>query len=76
MSGSCACREAVERCAAARGVSSTGMFHEMVTLVELLSPANNGGNGRSYYMQKQNELLATDMNLVEIDLSGRYRVSA
>ncbi|MCP4423341.1 MAG: DUF4058 family protein [Chloroflexi bacterium] len=43
---------------------------DVVTLIELLSPANKIGDGRSQYIQKQNDLLATDVNLVEIDLLG------
>jgi hypothetical protein len=43
---------------------------DVVTLIELLSPANKVGDGRSQYLQKQNDLLATDVNLVEIDLLG------
>ncbi|MBE2197759.1 MAG: DUF4058 family protein [Anaerolinea sp.] len=43
---------------------------DVVTLIELLSPSNKIGNGRSQYIQKQADLLATDVNLVEIDLLG------
>ena len=43
---------------------------DVVTLIELLSPTNKVGNGRSQYIQKQTDLLATDVNLVEIDLLG------
>ncbi|MCA9952201.1 MAG: DUF4058 family protein [Anaerolineales bacterium] len=43
---------------------------DVVTLIELLSPTNKVGDGRSHYLQKQNDLLATDVNLVEIDLLG------
>lgn len=41
---------------------------DIVTLIELLSPANKEGDGRDQYIQKQTDLLATDVNLVEIDL--------
>lgn len=43
---------------------------EVVTLIELLSPANKIGDGRSQFIQKQTELLASNVNLVEIDLLG------
>ncbi len=43
---------------------------DVVTVIELLSPANKIGDGRAQYVQKQNDLLATDVNLVEIDLLG------
>jgi hypothetical protein len=43
---------------------------EVVTLIELLSPANKVGRGREQYIDKQRELLATAVNLVEIDLLG------
>jgi hypothetical protein len=42
----------------------------VVTLIEVLSPANKEGDGREQYLLKQNDLLATDVNLVEIDLLG------
>ncbi|HFQ93515.1 MAG TPA: DUF4058 family protein [Anaerolineae bacterium] len=43
---------------------------DLVTLIELLSPANKVGDGRDQYLQKQTDLLATEVNLVEIDLLG------
>ena len=43
---------------------------EVVTLIEVLSPANKVGDGRDQYLQKQSELLETAVNLVEIDLLG------
>ncbi len=43
---------------------------DLVTLIELLSPANKVGDGRDQYIQKQTDLLATAVNLVEIDLLG------
>ncbi len=43
---------------------------DLVTLIELLSPANKVGDGRDQYLQKQTDLLATEANLVEIDLLG------
>lgn len=43
---------------------------DVVTLIEVLSPANKVGDGRNQYLQKQSELLDTAVNLVEIDLLG------
>jgi hypothetical protein len=43
---------------------------DVVTLIEVLSPANKMGDGREQYIQKQKDLLATEVNLVEIDLLG------
>ena len=43
---------------------------DVVTLIEVLSPANKIGDGRDQYLKKQADLLATDANLVEIDLLG------
>ena len=40
----------------------------VVTLIEVLSPANKVGDGREKYLQKQNALLDSHVNLVEIDL--------
>jgi hypothetical protein len=43
---------------------------EVVTLIEVLSPANKVGDGRDQYLQKQADILTTNTNLVEIDLLG------
>lgn len=43
---------------------------EVVTLIEVLSPANKVGDGHDQYIRKQKDLQATDVNLVEIDLLG------
>jgi hypothetical protein len=41
----------------------------VVTVIELLSPANKTpGEDRTFYLDKRKEYLATDTNLVEIDL--------
>ena len=40
----------------------------VVTLIEVLSPANKAGRGRDQYLEKQDNLLNTPVNLVEIDL--------
>lgn len=51
---------------------------EVVTLIEVLSPANKVGSGRDQYLAKQDELLKTAVHLVEIDLlsDGRSTVLA
>lgn len=41
---------------------------DVVTVIEVLSPSNKTGVGREQYLQKQIELLTTQVNLVEIDL--------
>ncbi len=43
---------------------------QLVTTIELLSPSNKrtGSEGRVLYLQKQREMLASRVNLVEIDL--------
>jgi hypothetical protein len=45
--------------------------HEVVTIIEVLSPWNKVGSGRAQYRQKQAEILLSDTNLVEIDLLRR-----
>ncbi|MEZ4713998.1 MAG: DUF4058 family protein [Caldilineaceae bacterium] len=45
-----------------------GETGDVVTLIEVLSPANKTGDGREKYINKQNELLDSYVNLVEIDL--------
>ena len=42
----------------------------VVTSLEVLSPTNktSAGNGRALYLQKQNEILQSEVHLVEIDL--------
>jgi hypothetical protein len=43
--------------------------HRLVTVIELLSPANKApGKDREAYLLKRSEYLATDVNLVEMDL--------
>lgn len=44
---------------------STG---DVVTVIEVLNPANKNGVGRKQYLQKQDDLFTTQVNLVEIDL--------
>jgi hypothetical protein len=43
---------------------------EVVTVLEVLSPANKVGDSRDQYLQKQQDLLDSKVNLVEIDLLG------
>ena len=45
---------------------------DVVTVIEVLSPANKNGAGREQYLQKQADLLATQVNLVEIDLLSSW----
>ncbi|MFO0970315.1 MAG: DUF4058 family protein [Gemmataceae bacterium] len=40
----------------------------IISVIELLSPANKEGDDREVYLAKRNEYLATGTNLVEIDL--------
>lgn len=44
---------------------------EVVTIIEILSPWNKIGDGRSQYRQQQAEILVSDTHLVEIDLLRR-----
>ena len=41
---------------------------DVVTVIELLSPWNKSGEGRAEYLQKRDALLASPVNLVELDL--------
>lgn len=52
--------------------------HRLVTLIEIVSPSNKRpGPDRESYLQKQRKVLASDANLVEIDLlSGGSRLIA
>jgi hypothetical protein len=43
--------------------------HQLVTLIEIISPSNKRkGKDRRAYLRKQREILATNANLLEIDL--------
>jgi hypothetical protein len=46
---------------------------DVVTVIEVLSPANKVGDGRERYLQKQADLLTSQANLVELDLLGAGR---
>lgn len=43
---------------------------DVVTLIEVLSPANKSGEGREKYLRKQDDIRNSQANLVEIDLLG------
>ncbi len=51
-------------------IRDTRAGNRVVTVVEILSPSNKeaGQDARNQYLRKQEELLASDINLVEIDL--------
>ena len=53
--------------------------NRIVTTIEILSPTNktSAGMGRDQYLRKQQEVLESDVNLVEIDLlrGGRWTVA-
>jgi hypothetical protein len=51
---------------------------QVVTTIEVLSPWNKVGRGREQYRRKQERVLLTDVNLVEIDLlrRGAHAVAA
>lgn len=42
--------------------------HQLVTSIELLSPANKRGDGRAEYIAKRERILASSAHLIEIDL--------
>lgn len=44
---------------------------EVVTIIEVLSPANKRGEGRARYQQKRSRILESQSNLVEVDLLHR-----
>lgn len=43
---------------------------DVVTAIEVLSPVNKSGDGQKAYIKKQNDLIFSETNLVEIDLLG------
>jgi hypothetical protein len=43
-------------------------MNRVVTVVEILSPANKEGESRETYLRKRNEYLANGISLVELDL--------
>lgn len=60
---------AVERREPFLEITDAHTGHRVVTVVEVLSPANKRpGPGRDLYLRKQLEVLASPANLVEIDL--------
>ncbi len=42
--------------------------HRLVTLIEIVSPSNKRGKDRKAFIDKQNEIIASDASLVVIDL--------
>lgn len=52
--------------------------NRVITVIEVLSPVNKTGAGQEQYLQKQRELVAGRVSLVEIDLlrSGKRRFGA
>lgn len=71
-------RTAVERREVFLELRDASRGHRIVTVIEVVSPANKRrGPGRDLYVQKQEEVLASDASLVEIDLlRGADRVVA
>jgi Protein of unknown function (DUF4058) len=47
--------------------------HELVTVIEILSPTNKIGVGRGEYLKKRDRIVSQAINLVEIDLLLRGR---
>jgi hypothetical protein len=45
--------------------------HEVVTVIEIISPTNRQGSGREEYLRKQGEVLDSKTHLAEIDLLRR-----
>ncbi|MCX6367096.1 MAG: DUF4058 family protein [Armatimonadetes bacterium] len=50
---------------------------ELIATIELLSPINKRGEGREKYLKKQQEILKSDIHLIEIDLlrGGEHTVA-
>lgn len=54
-------------------IRETGTGHDLITVIELLSPTNKKpGANRDAYLQRQRELKWSDANLVEIDLLRQW----
>jgi hypothetical protein len=60
-------------------VRTTRGDREVITIIELLSPANKAAEseGRAEYLRKQHEVLTSDVHLLEIDLlrSGQHTIA-
>ena len=54
-------------------VRAAGDWDHVITIIELLSPANKaaGSAGREEYLQKQGEILRSETHLLEVDLLRR-----
>jgi hypothetical protein len=46
----------------------TANTKELVTTIELLSPANKVGEGLQRYRRKREEILRSNVHLIEVDL--------
>jgi hypothetical protein len=60
-------------------IVETGSGHRVITVIEVLSPGNkHGGEGEKLYLKKQDEVLGSATNLVEIDLlrGGNHIIAA
>jgi hypothetical protein len=60
-------------------IRTTHPERRLITVIEILSPANKArGEGQREYRQKQQEILRSDVNLLEIDLlrQGEHIVAA
>jgi len=61
--------EEVERREVFLEIQDAASGHRVVTVLEVLSPANKSpGRGRELYLRKQEEVLASEAHLVEVDL--------
>lgn len=49
-------------------IVTTGDAAQVVTAIEVLSPINKRGEGRSQYVRKRNQVLTSGTSLLEIDL--------
>ncbi len=49
-------------------VRESSGVHRLVTLIEIVSPSNKHGKDRTAFIDKQNEVIASDASLVQIDL--------
>ena len=61
-------------------IRDVGKDHQVVTVIEVLSPANKleGGRGRQEYLSKRSDCIAAGLTFVEIDLlrRGAWTVAA
>ena len=59
-------------------IRTTDAQERLITVIEVLSPANKSGEGAEEYRRKQRQVLQSDCHLLEIDLlrSGQHLVAA